>query len=97
MISIHALRKESDISCFLAILFLRISIHALRKESDWSYCRHCPTYQISIHALRKESDALSPEQVIGKSEISIHALRKESDAHGTVFQPTNLDFNPRSP
>ena len=33
-ISIHALRKESDIACTTAIPNNTISIHALRKESD---------------------------------------------------------------
>ena len=33
-ISIHALRKESDLVGFQKSDVLRISIHALRKESD---------------------------------------------------------------
>ena len=33
-ISIHALRKESDISTRVLLPMLSISIHALRKESD---------------------------------------------------------------
>ena len=33
-ISIHALRKESDLEHLRLILFRDISIHALRKESD---------------------------------------------------------------
>ncbi len=35
-ISIHALRKESDLSKHDDIDYYRISIHALRKESDVS-------------------------------------------------------------
>ena len=34
MISIHALRKESDIACERIVNTSLISIHALRKESD---------------------------------------------------------------
>ena len=56
-ISIHALRKESDI---LDIIFspnyLVISIHALRKESDHVLGPAGGLDGISIHALRKESD-----------------------------------------
>ena len=59
VISIHALRKESD--SFVTVDFpdIRISIHALRKESDPSVNVSIATFSvISIHALRKESDAL---------------------------------------
>ena len=57
-ISIHALRKESDlIGSRLERLDL-ISIHALRKESDPCYLRFTADDKISIHALRKESDRL---------------------------------------
>ena len=57
MISIHALRKESDSSKRLILMVYSISIHALRKESDvlgsmWGNLN----LPISIHALRKESD-----------------------------------------
>ena len=38
VISIHALRKESDISHKRLAVGRRISIHALRKESDGSSC-----------------------------------------------------------
>ena len=58
MISIHALREESDplekhgIKCDI------ISIHALREESD-KHSLYAPHGTgISIHALREESDAL---------------------------------------
>ena len=56
VISIHALRKESDV---VARRFYRrydISIHALRKESDPIGIRCATPCMISIHALRKESD-----------------------------------------
>ena len=56
-ISIHALRKESDlVPDSLELVVIDISIHALRKESDKSYRYVTGTTQISIHALRKESD-----------------------------------------
>ena len=35
MISIHALREESDRNRNLTIMRQHISIHALREESDW--------------------------------------------------------------
>ena len=56
-ISIHALRKESDISAKGAYGGItNISIHALRKESDDTPADIVTFFTISIHALRKESD-----------------------------------------
>ena len=56
-ISIHALRKESDVRVGHGSHRRLISIHALRKESDlrWTGRIH-GNLRISIHALRKESD-----------------------------------------
>ena len=57
MISIHALRKESDGYVQEVADHLDISIHALRKESDLPpERRNSNDLSISIHALRKESD-----------------------------------------
>ena len=55
-ISIHALRKESDLRHYADALADKISIHALRKESDENNGILIRNYFISIHALRKESD-----------------------------------------
>ena len=55
-ISIHALRKESDIVNPCLRKLRVISIHALRKESDPRGRRRHRRLPISIHALRKESD-----------------------------------------
>ena len=57
LISIHALREESD--PFLKLLFNKsqISIHALREESDQLWSITIDREEgISIHALREESD-----------------------------------------
>ena len=78
-ISIHALRKESDVSDCITPTGYAISIHALRKESDpYPRAGTLAAFSISIHALRKESDPYITlrSRLI---EISIHALRKESD------------------
>ena len=56
VISIHALRKESDATLAAYQITLNISIHALRKESDLGVARVVGACGISIHALRKESD-----------------------------------------
>ena len=56
MISIHALRKESDHALHDTMHDLAISIHALRKESDARLVGVVNHLVISIHALRKESD-----------------------------------------
>ena len=41
-ISIHALRKESDLQTAITGLPIVISIHALRKESDFAAFRQDP-------------------------------------------------------
>ena len=56
VISIHALRKESDRQSVFCHRTVRISIHALRKESDACRLAGNGSVLISIHALRKESD-----------------------------------------
>ena len=61
-ISIHALRKESDMRLHQRQHDAIISIHALRKESDNDGIGGAFASPISIHALRKESDSLIPRQ-----------------------------------
>ena len=56
VISIHALRKESDDRYDCNAVMCEISIHALRKESDKGINQTRGDNNISIHALRKESD-----------------------------------------
>ena len=56
VISIHALRKESDIHADAGLGRVDISIHALRKESDDLVGGGSGRDVIPIHALRKESD-----------------------------------------
>ena len=88
-ISIHALRKESDLS------EMGVSSHALLFQSTLSVrratCsdRFSPSARcISIHALRKESDTDFLQMTNVLSDISIHALRKESDTD--FLQMTNV-------
>ena len=83
LISIHALRMESDLAANrLTNYRIKISIHALRMESDiYDKAAERGRSDISIHALRMESDLLDKLQHIRrKKRISIHALRMESDA-----------------
>ena len=57
VISIHALREESDLSnCRYTPYTKPISIHALREESDKQFQVLTAQIKISIHALREESD-----------------------------------------
>ena len=58
IISIHALREESDEpSSLIYIIRYTISIHALREESDRQAVKDfAAKASISIHALREESD-----------------------------------------
>ena len=58
LISIHALREESDFRYAGDIIGDNISIHALREESDPFLEFRCAAELISIHALREESDTL---------------------------------------
>ena len=80
LISIHALREESDLPLH------RLDIRAGIFQSTLSVRRATLDYsaavgkaKISIHALREESDLLR-ELVAMARLISIHALREESDA-----------------
>ena len=95
-ISIHALRKESDIIGIMSQKVVIISIHALRKESDPDSFINQAFKGISIHALRKESDPMG-EVVVPRPWISIHALRKESDLAIKIAPSSSWNFNPRSP
>ena len=58
IISIHALREESDHSHAGKFAGRTISIHALREESDLRFRRDDLVCKISIHALREESDSV---------------------------------------
>ena len=58
MISIHALREESDGIDNVPEKTKDISIHALREESDHLQSSNGIIGWISIHALREESDKL---------------------------------------
>ena len=60
LISIHALREESDVKYYDTMPSFGISIHALREESDERMMRGVNRrIEISIHALREESDVVS--------------------------------------
>ena len=87
IISIHALRDESDTISFLFLLGCQISIHALREESDIWVCQACLN--------RKDFNPRSPwgERLLKvvctvcPISISIHALREESDISLPVLSP----------
>ena len=51
IISIHALRKESDLSAVIAPDTIFISIHALRKESDRAAGHFCPLSETQASCL----------------------------------------------
>ena len=106
MISIHALREESDRD-YDPVIHLGydfnprrrqhlISIHALREESDRELRAKHMTQRISIHALREESD-LAERRQRPAVFISIHALREESDRARCRPYAARQHFNPRSP
>ena len=79
LISIHALREESDLRTLCVDCPAdRISIHALREESD---NRHDSAAQahilISIHALREESDGQHRAGMRGKNDFNPRPPRGE--------------------
>ena len=97
IISIHALREESDYAATHDLFVVAISIHALREESDQAVAAFDAVLVISIHALREESDPLLHKRVVAADGISIHALREESDRTPKRSRPRGRYFNPRSP
>ena len=78
-ISIHALRKESDIFPYLGIRNRDISIHALRKESDIMLSPSVALANIFQSTLSVRRATRQHARDTDNIDISIHALRKESD------------------
>ena len=81
IISIHALREESDTltdcqHCHKPIFQSTLSVRRATSSgvTIWS------SPEISIHALREESDPVACLK-LSPPYISIHALREESDSH----------------
>ena len=97
IISIHALREESDTTLYKGGNKFWISIHALREESDQlsTNIRHLSCGFQSTLSVRRATVMMSGKGC--RVFISIHALREESDP--TLFPKSKpaVDFNPRSP
>ena len=92
IISIHALRKESDYSHrFIVRGFWRFQSTLSVRRATRSPCSRTTCHPISIHALRKESDGYG-EVVDLDAVISIHALRKESDPRATRSTTSSRRF-----
>ena len=70
IISIHALREESDLSLLILLSCFHISIHALREESDKTHQPIRLQGIISIHALREESDHMVGATVILRDDFN---------------------------
>ena len=85
-ISIHALRKESDVSPILdRIPLIFQSTLSVRRATVGRFDGPAGEL-ISIHALRKESD-IPVDAGAELLFISIHALRKESDLWSWLWSP----------
>ena len=79
LISIHALRKESDLQIKgLSAGPLTFQSTLSVRRATFLFTAPGEPLDISIHALRKESDARNVN-TSRSHNISIHALRKESD------------------
>ena len=80
MISIHALREESDLTRRFNYGFhLRFLSTPSARRATLTLKAWERVQMISIHALREESDLQNAMQTINTAKISIHALREESD------------------
>ena len=78
MISIHALREESDyLINNIATDLDEISIHALREESDLWKLLTGLNLVISIHALREESDVIFCGIILVFSDFNPRSPRGE--------------------
>ena len=98
VISIHALREESDRSHLDTAFYpLSISIHALREESDKSAIKSHFFRTISIHALREESDIERFCKGFSMLNFNPRSPRGERLASFFPAQGDRTDFNPRSP
>ena len=85
IISIHALRKESDGRGRARVRRTVISIHALRKESDFRAVFLADLQLISIHALRKESDRAAGHFCpLSETQASCLALSISNNTTGTT-------------
>ena len=79
LISIHALRKESDhTTCIGSLRYFPFQSTLSVRRATARVSGEQGARRISIHALRKESDAAVSAVLVDEC-ISIHALRKESD------------------
>ena len=98
IISIHALREESDHKRLSVTLSrLVISIHALREESD-EKSSDIGTMSFNFNPRSPWGERPDTQELyILHLGISIHALREESDLHMTISRAYLIYFNPRSP
>ena len=96
-ISIHALRKESDIQDYNIGVWARISIHALRKESDWQATATWPSAPkfLSTLSARRATIVTIAVPIIERflSTLSARRATRLRPALSTQL----LDFYPRSP
>ena len=79
IISIHALRKESDNDGIGGAFASPISIHALRKESDQDGAHNVKQAKEFQSTLSVRRATQMDGAIVRLVVISIHALRKESD------------------
>ena len=98
LISIHALREESDVY-FIREQFkaMEISIHALREESDSSKTGSNKETNIFLSTPSARRATLARPTSRHHTKISIHALREESDKGAVSHWYEHRYFYPRPP
>ena len=96
-ISIHALRKESDLTCrrlWLVPIVFQSTLSVRRATAHTLGFPHFQIFQSTLSVRRATRRCRAGRQC---GYISIHALRKESDYQGRTLLPGVGYFNPRSP
>ena len=97
-ISIHALRKECDITAAVNVFSSSISIHALRKECDVTneFILQQPKLFLSTHSVRSATFKQSYREQIKAEFLSTHSVRSATgEAIDIVYKYAN--FYPRTP
>ena len=99
IISIHALREESDteihqIKCTQLGFQSTLSV---RRATLYMYYGDCQLYWISIHALREESDRLQVHIDSTDKNFNPRSPWGERRCKGVLLSTYNVNFNPRSP
>ena len=98
MISIHALREESDLGVHSLCMIFQIFQSTLSARRATVKCILFDEYQSDFNPRSPRGERQHrTRQAVYKDIISIHALREESDLFPSWYYGNISNFNPRSP